>query len=107
MSRAPLIYLLIFRLGITLNDKIHAVQSITSLDNKHSKCMKSIIQTTLTFFIFYFSFSIIHAQVAINEDNSVADASAILDLQSIDKGFLLPRMSTAERLAICLLRRAY
>ncbi len=40
------------------------------------------------------------AQVAINTDNSDADASAILDLKSTDKGFLPPRMTQAERDAI-------
>ncbi len=40
------------------------------------------------------------AQVAINTDGSAPDASAILDLQSTDKGFLPPRMTLAQRDAI-------
>jgi hypothetical protein len=37
--------------------------------------------------------------VAISDDGSVADGSAILDVKSTTKGFLLPRM-TAQRDAI-------
>jgi len=37
------------------------------------------------------------AQIAINEDNSVPDPSAMLDIKSINKGFLAPRMSTTQR----------
>ena len=35
--------------------------------------------------------------VAINEDGSLPDASAILDIKSGNKGILIPRMSTADR----------
>ena len=38
--------------------------------------------------------------VAINEDNSSADASAILDVKSTTKGMLAPRMTAAQRSAI-------
>jgi len=41
-----------------------------------------------------------NSQVAINEDNSNPDASAMLDVKSTDKGVLLPRMTQAQRLAI-------
>ncbi len=37
---------------------------------------------------------------AINNDGSNADGSAILDVKSTNKGFLLPRMTTAQRTAI-------
>jgi len=40
----------------------------------------------------------IHSQVGIN--TTTPDASAILDIQSTDKGVLIPRMSTLEREAI-------
>ena len=40
------------------------------------------------------------AQVAINTDGSNPDASAMLDVKSTDKGFLLPRLSVAEIAAI-------
>ena len=38
--------------------------------------------------------------VSINEDGSSADASAMLDVKSTDKGFLLPRLSIDELLLI-------
>jgi len=38
--------------------------------------------------------------VAINEDGSVANPNAILDIKSPNKGVLIPRMSTTARLAI-------
>mgnify|MGYP006277583061 CR=1 FL=1 len=37
------------------------------------------------------------AQVAINKDGSEPDASAMFDVQSIDKGMLVPRMTASER----------
>jgi len=40
------------------------------------------------------------AQVAINTSGAAADASAILDISSTSKGFLLPRMTTGQRDAI-------
>ena len=40
------------------------------------------------------------AQVAFTTDGSDADASAMLDVKSTDKGILVPRMTTAERDAI-------
>ncbi len=36
------------------------------------------------------------AQVSINDDNSAPDPSAMLDVRSSDKGFLPPRMTTAQ-----------
>ena len=41
-----------------------------------------------------------NAQVAINNDNSPADDSAILDVKSTTKGFLPPRMTETQRDAI-------
>ena len=40
------------------------------------------------------------AQVAINKDGNSADASAMLDIQANDAGFLPPRLKTTERNAI-------
>jgi hypothetical protein len=37
------------------------------------------------------------AQVGINDDNSVPDPSAMLDVKSVNKGFLPPRMTTEQR----------
>lgn len=39
--------------------------------------------------------------VAINTDASTAHGSAILDIKSINKGMLPPRMTTAQRTANC------
>ncbi|TAD86438.1 MAG: hypothetical protein EAY75_08335 [Bacteroidetes bacterium] len=41
-----------------------------------------------------------HSQIAITTDGSAAHPSAILHLKSTDKGFLLPRMTTAQRTSI-------
>ena len=38
--------------------------------------------------------------VGINDDGSAPDPKAILDVKSSTKGFLLPRMKTAQSLAI-------
>ncbi|MCX6267111.1 MAG: hypothetical protein NTW16_07110, partial [Bacteroidetes bacterium] len=46
------------------------------------------------------SASMAKGQVSINTDNSAPDVSAILDLKSTDKGFLPPRMTTAQRNSI-------
>jgi len=40
------------------------------------------------------------AQVAITTDGSSPDGSAMLDVKSTSKGLLIPRMTTAQRLAI-------
>ena len=42
----------------------------------------------------------LNAQVAINTDGTDADASAILDVKSTEKGFLPPRMTLSQRDAI-------
>ncbi|WP_166437170.1 tail fiber domain-containing protein [Niastella caeni] len=46
------------------------------------------------------SISCLAQNVAINEDGSLPDSKAILDIKSVNKGILIPRMSTAQRLAI-------
>ncbi|MCB0527684.1 MAG: hypothetical protein KDC65_04345, partial [Saprospiraceae bacterium] len=40
------------------------------------------------------------AQVAVNQDNSSPDPSAMLDVKSTDKGLLIPRLSSAQRTSI-------
>lgn len=58
------------------------------------------------FFIFFFCLLTIaglHAQtegVSINSTGSDPDASSILDIQSTDKGLLIPRMTTSHRILI-------
>ena len=50
-----------------------------------------------------FSWAVIQAQsVGINTDGLSPDASALLDVRSTEKGFLLPRMTQAQRMAIAL-----
>ena len=49
---------------------------------------KSLAVATLMFFILQ-----VNAQVAVNTDGSNPDASATLDVKSVDKGFLIPRMA--------------
>lgn len=44
------------------------------------------------------SLTVLHAQVGINITNP--DASAALDIVSTDKGLLIPRMTTAQKLAV-------
>ena len=56
-----------------------------------------ITKIVATFLIFNFQFSIIHAQISINEDGSSPDASAILDVSSTAKGILVPRMDSTSR----------
>ena len=53
--------------------------------------------TTLLLFAFFIN---VKAQVAINTDESLPDASAILDISSNDKGILIPRLTETERDAI-------
>ncbi len=40
------------------------------------------------------------AQVAINIDGSIADPSAILDVKSHDRGFLLPRLANVDSILV-------
>jgi hypothetical protein len=60
--------------------------------------MKSqhLLLTGIILFLAIGSFS----QVAINEDNSNPDPSAMLDVHSIDKGVLVPRLTSTQREAI-------
>jgi len=50
--------------------------------------------------VLLFSMSIMSQNVGINTDGSTPDSSAILDIKSTDAGLLIPRMTTAQRLAI-------
>lgn len=54
----------------------------------------------LAFIILNSSFCVLNAQVSINTSGSSPDNSAMLDVQSTDKGMLIPRMTTAQRTAI-------
>ncbi|MBK9359294.1 MAG: tail fiber domain-containing protein [Bacteroidales bacterium] len=52
------------------------------------------------FFILLMTGTSISAQVAINTDNSAPDPSSMLDVKSVSRGFLVPRMTQAQRNAI-------
>lgn len=57
----------------------------------------------ISFIILVLSVSIVHAQqpgVAINTNGNAPHSSAMLDIQSTSKGFLLPRMTQVQRIAI-------
>ncbi len=56
--------------------------------------------TVLVLIVSAFSISSFAQNVAINTTGNPASASAILDISSQDKGILIPRMTTSERLAI-------
>jgi hypothetical protein len=62
---------------------------------------KSLLISLFVLFLLVCSSGYVAAQsVAINNDGSVANASAILDIKSVNKGLLIPRMSSAQRTAI-------
>ena len=66
--------------------------------------MKAIIPFFATTFLFvcfcFFAHHTFAQSVAINADGASADASAILDVKSTTKGMLIPRMTTAQRMAM-------
>lgn len=59
--------------------------------------MKTIMTQMVIVFIFTVS---VPAQVAINTDGSLPNASAMLDVKSTTRGLLIPRMKAVERAAI-------
>lgn len=60
--------------------------------------MRKILFLLLSFLLFS---SVIPAQsVAVNTDGSLPDVSSLLDIKSISKGVLIPRMNRAQRDAI-------
>jgi hypothetical protein len=63
----------------------------------------NLMKAFVLVFVFVFIAAAAHSQgVAINGTGAPADTSAILDLASINKGFLPPRMSSIQRGAIVL-----
>jgi hypothetical protein len=62
--------------------------------------MKTHLFLVITFLLMFVNYQNFAQGVAINSDNSDPDPSAILDVQSIEKGFLPPRMTTSDRNAI-------
>lgn len=65
-------------------------------NNVHGIKLKII----LFLFPFLFSSYFLYGQVGINTDGSNPDSSAILDIKSINKGLLIPRMTTEQMHAI-------
>ncbi len=56
------------------------------------------MKKTTTLFLVIFGFTaVLNAQVAVNTDGSDPDPSAMLDIQSSEKGLLIPRMTASER----------
>lgn len=62
--------------------------------------MKKNIFITILIIATFIPFGALAQGVAINEDNSTPDASAILDVKSTTKGLLIPSMTTFQRNAI-------
>ena len=50
--------------------------------------------------LFLLSRSLLFSQVSVTTDGSAPDSSAMLDVQSVNKGILIPRMTTDQRNAI-------
>ncbi|MEZ4965134.1 MAG: hypothetical protein R2791_07825 [Saprospiraceae bacterium] len=61
---------------------------------------RNLYQLYVLLFCSFFLAEQLSAQVAINQDNSAPDPSAMLDVKSSDKGMLVPRLSTAQRAAV-------
>lgn len=61
------------------------------------KAMKTIFSVIISVLVWTNS---LFSQVAVNEDGSEGDASALLDISSTNKGFLIPRMSHEQLKAI-------
>lgn len=55
---------------------------------------------TLLFAVFFAAFYTNAQNVAINNDGTVAASSAMLDVKSTTKGFMMPRVTTAQRTTI-------
>jgi len=63
--------------------------------------MKKHFLIAIVFFVAVFGNNTIYAQgLGVNTDGSRADTSAMLDVKSTSKGFLAPRMTSAQRNAI-------
>jgi hypothetical protein len=58
--------------------------------------MKSVLLSSVFFLSFSLTTLCIYAQVAINDDQSQPDISAMLDVKSSSRGLLAPRMSFSE-----------
>ena len=66
---------------------------------KTPKTISSLFITSILIIACLTGTSVI-AQVAVNTDGSSADPSAMLDVKSTDKGILIPRMDSLQRVSI-------
>lgn len=74
-----------------------------SLKTIEDPAMKKLNIYTLITLLFVCSLSTdANAQIAINKDGSAADPSASLDISSTTSGFLMPRLTYAQRTALTL-----
>src|SRR5258708_7619554 len=64
--------------------------------------MKNLAITLLVFLSFVISPNLFAQNVSVNADGSLADTSAMLDVSSTTKGFLLPRMTTTQQNSVIL-----
>jgi hypothetical protein len=62
--------------------------------------MKNFIRSIFIFGLIITSTQITNAQVSINTDGTAPHASAMLEVKSTARGFLLPRLTTAQRVAL-------
>ena len=69
------------------------------LKRKYPWVSYAITTATLTIIIYAGAFAQIEG-ISINGDGAPPDPSSMLDVKSITKGFLVPRMSSSDRLAI-------
>jgi hypothetical protein len=51
-------------------------------------------------FLFFFTSNQVFSQVKVGDNPNTINPSAVLEAESTNKGFLPPRMSTAQRMAI-------
>ena len=56
----------------------------------------------MLFCILFTAINLFSQSVSINTTGTAADTSAILDISSSSKGFLMPRMTQSQRLGIVL-----
>jgi uncharacterized protein (TIGR02145 family) len=78
--------------------KNHVKSKSIPLPGLSPACLKTTLPAFIALFLFTLSTRTLSAQTVIGGD--IPDSSAILDLQSTDKGLLIPRMSETQRNAI-------
>src|ERR1017187_6179306 len=64
--------------------------------------MKNLVTILLSLLSFGLAPHLFAQSVSVNTTGSLADTSAMLDVSSTNKGFLMPRMTTSQQNAIVL-----